>query len=116
MSEQPHVVRKDGDIDPGKVGDAIARIEPEERGRILADFDEFKSYLHQRIRMAESIGLSEEQMAIIAQRVADYLARHEEPRNGEELLLQELWKLGTEDERHHLAHMLVRLAHGERKH
>jgi hypothetical protein len=66
--------------------------------------------------MAESIGLSEEQMAIIAQKVADYLAGHEEPRNNEELLLQELWKLGTKEERHMLAHMLVRLAQGERSH
>jgi len=110
MAEHNHVVDKDGDIDPGKVGDAIARIEPAERERILRDFDVFKGYLNRRIRMAESIGLSEEQMAIITQKVADYLAGHEEPRNSEEHLLQELWKIGTEDERHKLAHMLLRLA------
>ncbi|TVX99679.1 DUF3243 domain-containing protein [Cohnella terricola] len=116
MAEHNHVVDKDGDIDPDKVGDAIARIEPAERERILRNFDEFKGYLHRRIRMAENIGLSEEQMAIIAQKVADYLAGHEEPRNSEELLLQELWKIGTEDERHMLAHMLVRLAQEKQTH
>lgn len=116
MSEHNHVVDKDGDIEPGKVGAAISRIEPSERDRILRNFEEFKGYLHRRVRMAESIGMSEEQMAVIAQKVADYLSSHEEPRNNEELLLQELWKAGTEEERHVLAHMLLRLAQGARAH
>jgi len=116
MSEHNHVVGKDGDIDPGKVGDAITRIDPEERDRILRDFGEFKGYLRRRIHMAENFGMSEERMAIIAQKVADYLAGHEEPRNREERLLQELWKVGTEEERHGLAHMLVRLARTESLH
>ncbi|MFB9274720.1 DUF3243 domain-containing protein [Cohnella cellulosilytica] len=116
MSEHNHVVDKDGDIAPDQVGDAIARIEPAERDRILSNFERFKGYLHKRIRMAESIGMNEEQMAIIAQEVAGYLASHEEPRNSEELLLQELWKAGTEEQRHALAHMLVRLAQESRTH
>jgi hypothetical protein len=63
--------------------------------------------------MAENIGLNEEYMAKIAEKVAGYLANHEEPRNREEKLLQELWKVGTKDEQHYLAHMLVRLAQSE---
>ncbi|PWW40008.1 uncharacterized protein DUF3243 [Paenibacillus pabuli] len=51
-------------------------------------------------------------MAKIAEKVADYLAAREEPRNREEKLLQELWNVGKEEERHMLAHMLVRLAQG----
>jgi len=107
LSEHNHVVDKSGDIDPGKVADAISRIEPDERERILQDFGEFKGYLSARIRMAENFGMSEERMA---------LSGHEEPRNREEQLLQELWKAGTEEERHSLAHMLVRLAKEERPH
>ncbi|WP_422785220.1 DUF3243 family protein [Sporosarcina globispora] len=34
-----------------------------------------------------------------AQRVGDYLASREEPRNREGKLLQELWKVGTEQEK-----------------
>ncbi|MMZ68732.1 hypothetical protein D1872_314540 [compost metagenome] len=49
-------------------------------------------------------------MARIAEKVADYLAANEEPRNSEEKLLQELWSVGREEEQHMLAHMLVRLA------
>jgi hypothetical protein len=116
MAEYNHVVDKDGDVDPSKVGDAISRIDSGEKDRILSDFEEFKGYLNKRIRMAESIGLGEEQMAVIAQKVADYLASHEDPRNSEEKLLQELWKTGTEEERHMLAHMLVRLAETDHRH
>jgi len=67
LSEHNHVVDKSGDIDPGKVADAISRIEPDERERILQDFGEFKGYLSARIRMAENFGMSEERMAIVAQ-------------------------------------------------
>lgn len=110
MTEFNHVVDKDGDIDPSKVDRAIADIDSDERDRILRDFEGFKTYLAKRIKLAQSIGLGEEQMASIAQKVADYLASHEDPRNSEEKLLQELWEAGTEEERHMLAHMLVRMA------
>jgi len=116
MSEHNHVVDKDGDVDPNKVDSAISKMDSGEIDRILRDFDEFKEYLGNRVRMAESIGLGEEQMAAIAQRVANYLASHENPRNSEEKLLQELWKVGTEEERHMLAHMLVRLAQAQHTH
>lgn len=110
MTEYNHVVHKDGDIDPSEVSRAISDIDSGQRDRILNDFEQFRGYLAKRIKLAESIGLGEEQMAVIAQKVADYLVSHEEPRNREEKLLQELWKVGTEEERHKLAHMLVRLA------
>lgn len=110
MNEQNHVIHKDGQVSTDKVDNAIEKIAPEEREQILQNFDAFKEYLGKRIAMGESIGLSEEQMAKIAEKVADHLAANEEPRNREEKLLQELWNVGKEEERHMLAHMLVRLA------
>jgi hypothetical protein len=110
VSEFNHVVHKDGDVTTGRVEDTIMNMDSGQKQQILGDFDEFKSYLHKRIDMAGSIGLGQEQMAKIAERVADYLASHEEPRNREEMLLQELWKVGSPEERHMLAHMLVRMA------
>ncbi|CAM3347780.1 MULTISPECIES: DUF3243 domain-containing protein [Paenibacillus] len=112
MNEQNHVIHKDGQVSTDKVDNAIDKIAPEEREQILQNFDAFKGYLGKRIAMGESIGLGEEQMAKIAEKVADYLAAREEPRNREEKLLQELWNVGKEEERHMLAHMLVRLAQG----
>ncbi|MFC5403503.1 DUF3243 domain-containing protein [Cohnella soli] len=116
MSELNHVVNKDGNVDASKVASAISKISASEKERILQDFDDFRTYLKKRISMAENIGLSEEQIATIAQKVADYLSSHEEPRNHEEQLLSELWKVGTENERHSLAHMLVRLADSRPQH
>jgi len=110
MSEYNHAALKDGEVRNEKIPEVLERIDPAERENILRNFDQFRSYLAKRIHMAETMGLDEEQIAAGAQKVAEYLVRHEEPRNAEEHLLQELWKVGREDERHMLAHMLVRLA------
>jgi hypothetical protein len=110
MSEFNHVVQKDGDVNPDRVNDAIMNMDEGQKDQILRDFDSFKAYLHKRIDMASNLGLGEEQMAKIAEKVANYLAAKEEPRNREEKLLQELWKVGDQEQRHMLAHMLVRMA------
>ncbi|WP_410512681.1 DUF3243 domain-containing protein [Paenibacillus sp. BR2-3] len=110
MSEHNHVVSKDGSLAMNRVNEALERIEPEQKEAILEHFQTFQSYLRKRIQLARKIGLSEEQLAIAAEKVADYLAEHEEPRNSEEKLLLELWRVGSKEERHKLAHMLVKLA------
>ncbi|MNO35278.1 hypothetical protein D3C76_253260 [compost metagenome] len=110
MSEHNHVVNKDGNVTLGKVSDALDRIDPEQKEVILNNFEDFRTYLGKRIQLAQKIGLGEEQLAVAAEKIADYLAAHEEPRNSEEKLLLELWKVGSKEERHRLAHMLVKLA------
>ncbi|MFC4101154.1 DUF3243 domain-containing protein [Paenibacillus xanthanilyticus] len=110
MTERNHAILKDGELQTGKIEETIERINPAKKDEILADFEQFRSYLSKRVKMAEAIGLNEEQLAVAAQKVAQYLAEHEEPRNAEENLLQQLWKVGEEQERHALAHLLVKLA------
>lgn len=109
MSEHNHVVSKDGDVAMDKVNEALDRIDPERKEEILSDFESFRDYLGKRIQLAQKIGLTEEQLATAAEKVADYLAKHEEPRNSEEKLLLELWKAGTPEQRHSLAHMMIRM-------
>lgn len=109
MSEHNHVVSKDGSVTMHRVNDALDRIEPEQKELILNNFEDFKSYLGKRIHLAQKIGLSEEQLAVAAEKIADYLAAYEDPRNSEEKLLLELWKAGNKEERHRLAHMLVKM-------
>jgi oligoribonuclease (3'-5' exoribonuclease) len=113
MAEFNHVVEKDGSVSTDKVENAISKIDPGQKDQILSNFQEFQQYLHKRIELAEKIGLNEEQLAKAAEKVADYLAKHEEPRNSEENLLQQLWKVGDQEQRHMLAHMLVKLAQSE---
>lgn len=112
MSEHNHVVNKDGEMSLGKVEDALNRIDDERKAEILSSFDHFKKYLAERIELAESIGMSEELMAKAAEKIAGYLAAKEEPRGPEEKLLQELWLAGNQEQRHALAHMLVRVVKG----
>lgn len=114
MSEDNHVVNKDGELDMNKVDATLDRISDSRKDGILSDFEVFQSYLSKRVRLAESIGLNEEQMARTAEKIAGYLSENEEPRNREEKLLQELWKVGTQEERHKLSHMLVKLAQASR--
>ncbi|MNW62575.1 hypothetical protein D3C74_407170 [compost metagenome] len=104
------MVNKDGNVTIAKVSEALDRIDPEQKEVILKNFEDFRSYLGKRIQLAQKIGLGEEQLAAAAEKIADYLAAHEEPRNSEEKLLLELWKVGSKEERHRLAHMLVKLA------
>ncbi|WP_160719236.1 DUF3243 domain-containing protein [Bacillus sp. USDA818B3_A] len=78
-------------------------------GDALSSFDDFREFLSGKVRLGEKLGLDEEQLANSAQKVANYLAEKQPPKNSEERLLQELWNVGTEEEQHKLAHMLVRL-------
>lgn len=110
MSEYNHVVDKDEKVFVDKVNHAISKMDEGKKEQILSNFAEFKGYLGKRIELGANIGLKEEQLAVIAEKVAGYLAAFEEPRNSEEKLLQELWRVGTPEEQHKLAHMLVRLA------
>ncbi|MGD6818903.1 DUF3243 domain-containing protein [Metabacillus sp. 84] len=91
------------------VDEKVDQMDSEKRDRILQDFEQFKSYLSDKVSKGEKLGMNEEQLAKAAEKVADYLAKHEEPRNSEENLLKELWKVGDKEEQHALAHMLVRL-------
>jgi hypothetical protein len=105
-----NVVDRSGTLETGKVGEVLNRMDGKDRDEILQDFEKFRSYLAKRVHMAQMIGMNEEQLAVTAQKIADYLSEHEEPRNAEENLLNELWKVGNDEEKHMLAHMLVRLA------
>ncbi|MGR3763599.1 DUF3243 family protein [Rossellomorea sp. NS-SX7] len=96
-----------------KVDDTLSRMSEDKKEDILSNFDHFKEYLGSKVSLADKLGMSEEQQAKAAQKVGDYLAAHEEPKNREEKLLYELWKAGNKDEQHMLSHMLVKLVDSE---
>ncbi|MFC4736989.1 DUF3243 domain-containing protein [Bacillus daqingensis] len=85
----------------------------EKKQEILDSFQGFLDYLNKQVNRGEKIGLGEEQLAKGAERVAEYLKNHEEPRNSEEKLLQEMWQVAEEEEKRHIARTLVRLAQKE---
>ncbi|MBM7553506.1 DUF3243 domain-containing protein [Thalassobacillus pellis] len=88
----------------------VKELTEEKKDEIMASFSQFRDYLGDKVEKGEKMGLSEEALTKNAKRVADYLAEHEEPRNREEKLLNEMWNAANEDERKHVAHVLVKLA------
>ncbi|WP_409305161.1 DUF3243 domain-containing protein [Peribacillus sp. SCS-155] len=102
-------MEQNNSINQGKVEEQLNSMGTEKKDEILSSFDTFKDYLSSKVSKGQMLGMNEEQLAKTAQKVADYLADHEEPRNREEKLLQELWKVGNEEEQHKLAHLLVKL-------
>lgn len=76
---------------------------------ILKDFEEFKDYLKKQVNRGKKLGLDDGKLVKSAAILGDYLKKHEEPQNSEEMLLQELWSVADEDEKQHLAQLLVKL-------
>jgi hypothetical protein len=89
---------------------AAAEMNEEKKDEIMENFESFKNYLGDQVHRGEKLGMSEDGLAMGAKRVADYLAKHEEPRNREEKVLNELWNVANEEEREHMSHVLVKLA------
>lgn len=92
-----------------KVDNKLNEMSQEKKENILSSFNEFKTYLGDKVTKGEKLGLNDDQLTLGAKKIADYLAKHEEPQNEEQHLLHQLWKVGNEEEKHHLAHMLVKL-------
>ncbi|SDN99752.1 Protein of unknown function [Halobacillus aidingensis] len=88
---------------------AAKQMNEEKKEDILQHFETFKDYLGDKVQKGEKLGLGEEGLSKGAKRVADYLAEHEEPRNREEKVLNELWNVANKEEREHMAHVLVKL-------
>ncbi|WLV23727.1 DUF3243 domain-containing protein [Aciduricibacillus chroicocephali] len=89
--------------------DHLQQMDNEKKEDILENFDKFKGYLSKQVERGEKMGMDEEQLAKTAETVANHLSKHEEPKNREEYLLQQLWKAGDKDQQHALAHLLVNL-------
>ncbi len=92
-----------------KVQKELSQIDVEKKDEILENFNRFKKYLSEKVELGENMGLSEEKLAKTTELVANYLAKHEDPRNREEKLLMELWTSGSKEAQHTLAHMLLEM-------
>ncbi|MCA0988511.1 DUF3243 domain-containing protein [Guptibacillus algicola] len=88
---------------------AAAEMNQDKKDDILENFQQFKDYLGDQVHKGEKLGLGEEGLTKGAKRVGDYLAKHEDPRNREQKVLNELWNVANEEERKHIAHVLVKL-------
>ncbi|RXT15346.1 DUF3243 domain-containing protein [Ammoniphilus sp. CFH 90114] len=74
---------------------------------VLDNFNDWKSFLNERIDQAQNAGMNDATISNIAYQMADYLADKVEPRNDEERLLKELWESANPDQQKTLASVLV---------
>lgn len=76
---------------------------------VLDTFDKWKSFLAERVNQAQASGMSDEVIAKLAYQIGEFLEEKVDPKNGEEKLLQQLWQVGTEDEKKMMARLMVKL-------
>jgi hypothetical protein len=80
---------------------------------VLDNFGQWKEFLGDRLSRAENQGMNQDSVADLATEVGGYLASHVDPKNEEEKLLAELWSVGSEEEKHAVANMMVKLVQNE---
>ncbi len=95
--------------DMNKIEETVDNLGTEKKEAILQNFDTFTDYLTQKVHVGKKLGLNEEQLAAATKKVASYLAENEEPRNREEKVLHELWKVSSEEEKEVLSHLILKL-------
>jgi len=75
----------------------------------LSDWDKWKRTLASAVDAGQKIGMEDETIDNIAFKISDFLADIVKPRNPQETLLQELWKVGSEDEKRALTKMVIKM-------
>lgn len=75
----------------------------------LNDWDNWKEALGKAVDLGENIGLSNNSINNIAEKVGGFLSNHVEPTNDEERLLKELWDVGNQHDKHVLAKLVVKM-------
>ncbi|WP_349410562.1 DUF3243 domain-containing protein [Pseudalkalibacillus sp. SCS-8] len=81
---------------------------------VLDNWEEWKGFLGSRLRHAEEKGMKGEAITEIATEIGGYLAEQVEPKNAEEKVLADLWNVASEEERHSIASMMVKLVQDRR--
>lgn len=74
-----------------------------------SDWGEWKKTLGKAVNLGEAVGMSENKMTKIAEKIGTYLSNNVEPRNDEERLLKEMWDVSDEKDRETLAKVIVKI-------
>jgi hypothetical protein len=76
---------------------------------VLETFDKWKAFLAERVNLAQATGMSDEMISKLAFQIGEFLEEKVDPKNGEERLLQQLWEVGSEEEKKTIARLMVKL-------
>lgn len=76
---------------------------------ILDNWDQWKNFLGDRLNQGESQGLDDSAINNIAFEIGDYLAKQVQPKNDQEKVLADLWSVASDQEKHAIASIMVKL-------
>ncbi|MGG3842034.1 DUF3243 domain-containing protein [Anoxybacillus kestanbolensis] len=76
---------------------------------VLDNFEQWKSFLADRLHQAEEQGMNQQVISDIAYQIGDYLAKQVDPKNPEERVLADLWHVANEQEQRAIANMMIKL-------
>ncbi|CAH0211556.1 hypothetical protein SRABI96_02178 [Peribacillus sp. Bi96] len=76
---------------------------------VLDNWDQWKNFLGDRLNQGEQQGLSGGAVTNLAFEIGDYLAKQVEPQNDQEKVLADLWSVASDDEKHAMASVMVKL-------
>lgn len=80
---------------------------------VLNNFDDWKTFLGNRLEAAENRGVSNDVVSDIATQLGGFLAQSVEPQNEEQRLLADMWKVASKEEQRSIANMMIKLAQNE---
>ncbi len=76
---------------------------------VLENWDQWKNFLGDRLHQGESQGLDNGAINNIAFEIGDYLAQQVDPKNEQERVLADLWSVASDQEKHAIASVMVKL-------
>ncbi|MFB5281511.1 MULTISPECIES: DUF3243 domain-containing protein [Peribacillus] len=76
---------------------------------VLDNWDQWKNFLGDRLHQGQGQGLEQSAISNLAYEIGDYLATQVDPKNEQERVLSDLWSVASEEERHAIASVMVKL-------
>lgn len=77
---------------------------------IMDSWNDWKKTLGKAVDLGETMGMSDNTITNIAEKVGTYLSNNVNPHNGQERLLKEMWDAASENERKVLAKLVVKIS------
>lgn len=77
------------------------------------DFEKWKEFLGKRVKTAKKVGISENVITEFAEEIGEFLSNKIDPRNHQERVLSDMWSVANDQEKHAIAHMMVKLSENE---
>ncbi|MEQ8176583.1 MAG: DUF3243 domain-containing protein [Syntrophomonadaceae bacterium] len=82
----------------------------------FTQWEKWKGTLSKAISLADRVGLSDSSIEKIGVQIGNVLSATIDPENREQRLLQELWRVGDNDERSILTRMLIKMLQSGARH